>query len=261
MNTALAILTHALRMLIHAPSTTIRVLMPALVLVIGCSLAIALLAPDMIIPKQTINAPAEPPTLQAALFFLTFGAVGLIGYALMAILWHRHVLLNGSDRIEDLRPDRAIFVGYIWRAILVGLAQMVAAIPIAILIGILGGSMMYANPTGPMATLLGLVASVIFVWVAMRLSVVLPAAALGEPMRLGESWTTTKPISAALWGVALLLSGLNICVYMISDTLLPVTGGLAILAHTIIYVVEGLVFISVLTTLYGHLVEGRSLGQ
>ncbi|MFC6586772.1 hypothetical protein ACFQDZ_05685 [Sulfitobacter pacificus] len=48
---------------------------------------------------------------------------------------------------------------------------------------------------------------------------------------------------------------------MISDTLLPVTGGLAILAHTIIYVVEGLVFISVLTTLYGHLVEGRSLGQ
>jgi hypothetical protein len=28
----------------------------------------------------------------------------------------------------------------------------------------------------------------------------------------------------------------------------------------VFYIIEGLVFVSVLTTLYGHLIEGRSLG-
>lgn len=261
MNTALAILAHALRMLIFETTTTVRVIMPALVLVLGCSLAIAVFAPDMVTLMQVAPDVPTPPAPQTALSFLVFGVIGLMGYALMAILWHRHVLLNGAERPENLRPDSRIFFGYIWRAIVVGFAQMVAAIPITLLIGVMGSSIIQNNPTGPLATLLGLIGGIVFVWIAMRLSVVLPSAAIGRPMSMRESWNTTKPAAPALWGVAVLLSGLNMCVYMISATLLPETGTVPMLVQTVIYIFEGLVFVSILTTLYGHLVEGRSLGQ
>jgi uncharacterized membrane protein YeaQ/YmgE (transglycosylase-associated protein family) len=261
MNTALAILAHALRMLIFETTTTVRVIMPALVLVLGCSLAIAVFAPEMVTLMQVAPDVPTPPAPQTALGFLVFGVIGLMGYALMAILWHRHVLLNGAERPENLRPDSRIFFIYIWRAIVVGFAQMLAAIPITLLIGVLGSSIIQNNPTGPLATLLGLIGGIVFLWIAMRLSVVLPSAAIGRPMSMRESWHTTKPATAALWGVAVLLSGLNMCVYMISATLLPETGTAPMLVQTVIYIFEGLVFVSILTTLYGHLVEGRSLGQ
>ncbi|MGC1506635.1 MAG: hypothetical protein WA782_21160 [Sulfitobacter sp.] len=261
MNTALAILAHALRMLIFDVRTTLHVIMPALVLVLGCSLAITILAPDMLASLQETSGVTPSPAPQNAFSFLAFGSIGLLGYALMAILWHRHVLLNGAERAENLRPDIGIFLNYVWRAIVVGIAQMIAAVPITLLVGVMGGALLQNNPTGPLATLLGLVAGIVFVWIAMRLSVVLPSAAIGRPMSMRESWQTTKPASAALWGVAVLLSGLNISVFMLSSALLPETGTVTAMAQTFIYLLEGLVFVSVLTTLYGYLVEGRSLGQ
>jgi hypothetical protein len=106
----------------------------------------------------------------------------------------------------------------------------------------------------------GILAGILFVWVALRLSVVLPAAALGNGMRIGESWAATAPVSNALWGVAVLLALLNVVISLITVAVLPDGLAIAMIVQTVIYIVEGLVFISVLTTLYGHLVEGRSLG-
>jgi hypothetical protein len=42
---------------------------------------------------------------------------------------------------------------------------------------------------------------------------------------------------------------------------LPDTGALTLVLNTALFILEGLVFASVLTTLYGHLFEGRSLGR
>ena len=261
MNTALAILAHALRMLVFEVSTTLRVLMPALLLVLGASLGIALFAPDIITMLETPPEVMAPPAPASALAFVLLAAVALVGYALMAILWHRHVLLNGAERPDDLRPNASIFFGYLWRAIVVGFVQMLAAIPVALAMGVLGAILAQGNPSGIAATLIGLAGSVIFIWIAMRFSVVLPAAALGQKMPVRDSWELTKPIGNELWGLALLLTGLNMCVYLLGEVLVPNQGIIAILAQTVIFIVEGLIFISVLTTLYGHLAEGRSLGQ
>ena len=261
MNTALAILAHALRMLIFDTKTTLRVVLPALIVVMGCSLAIAVLAPEMIAYMQEAPETPVPFALQTVFSFLAFGLIGLMGYALMAILWHRHVLLNGAENPEDLRPDGHIFLNYIWRAIVVGIAQMVAAVPITVLIGVIGSALLQNNPTDLLAMPLGLASNIIFVWIAMRLSVVLPSAAIGRSMSMRDSWQATRPVSAPLWGVAVLLSGLNICVYMISAIALPEAGTISAMAVTFIYILQGLIFVSILTTLYGHLVEGRSLGQ
>lgn len=260
MNTALAILAHALRMLVFEPATTLRVLMPALIMVGGCSLAIAVFAPGTIELLQ--SGSQEPPTVVPDVgLFVAFGALGLMGYALMAILWHRHVLLNGAERPQELRPDRRIFLGYIWRAIVVGCFQFAAAVPITLVMGILGAVLVRGGPASLTATLIGLLGSIVFIWIALRLSVALPAAALGLTLAVRDSWNITKPLASELWGVAVLLTGLNMGIYAITALLLPDTGTIVVVAQTLVFVIEGLIFVSVLTTLYGHLIEGRSLGQ
>lgn len=259
MNTALALLAHALRMLIFEVGTTIRVLTPAILLVLGCSIAIGLLAPEAVELFDAV--PGEPLLLEpsVALTFLIFGIIGLFGYALMAILWHRHVLLNGED--GGVRPGASLVFSYLWRAIVVGCVQLLAAIPVTLVIGILGAAFLQTGAGGTVTSLLTLAGSVIFIWIALRLSVVLPAAALGRRMAVRESWNATQPVSGPLWGLAALLTGLNMLVSLVALAVVPTEGLLALTLGTVIFIAEGLIFISVLTTLYGHLVEGRSLGQ
>lgn len=261
MNTALAILAHALRMLIFDLATTFRVLLPAMLVVVGCAVASATLAPDVI---TLLGAPPEemvPPSGGDLLIFVGLGIGALLGYALMAVLWHRHVLLNGAEQRDALRPSPQLFFGYVGRAIVVALVQLIAAIPVALAMGVLGASFMTGGPSGPATTAIGLVGSMIFIWIALRYSVVLPAAALGQHLAIRDSWAKTRLVSLPLLGVAGMLTGLNMLVFMITDALIPERGVVAAAVQSVVFLAEGLVFISVLTTLYGFLIEKRSLGQ
>lgn len=259
MHTALAILAHALRMLIFETTTTLRVIMPALVLVLGSAVVAIAFAADTITLLQSSPEDILAPNPNDLLILLIFGIMGLLGYALMAVLWHRHVLMNGTDGAVKLFPEGSVFLGYVGRAILVGLVQMLASIPIMIAMGVL--ELALAPALGPVSLVfIGVLGGIAFIWVALRVSLALPAAALGNPLTLRESWTMTAPVSSALWGVALLLAGLNMFVFAVSSALLPDQGYLSLIVHTVLYIIEGLVFVSVLTTLYGQIVEGRSLG-
>lgn len=256
---ALAILAHALRMLTHEPATTLRVIMPSLLIILLTVVAALVLVPDVLMALQAPEELFAAPPASGLFLILILSIAGLIGYALMAILWHRHVLLNGTGIDSDLRSGTAVIAGYLWRAIILALVQFLVAIPIGVAIAIFGG--IGASLTGGVGAffVIGVLASLLFIWIALRLSVVLPAAALGNTMRISESWAATEPASSTLWGVAALLALLNMVIAAISTAILPDGFGIAIIMQTVIYIIEGLVFVSVLTTLYGHLVEGRSL--
>ncbi len=261
MQNAMAIIAHALRMLVVDPATTFRVVLPALVMVMGSAIASAALVPDALRPFYVKTAPEDLPGLSSALILLLLGLVGLIGYALMAILWHRHVLLNGPERDNALKPGKGIVMGYLWRGIIVGLVQFMVVVPIAIVMAAAGGASL-AGGTPPnlvVFALIGFLAGVVFIWVALRISVVLPAAALGTAMPVGASWQATQPASQSLWGVAAILAGLNAAVSLASTLVMPEAPGARLVLESMIYVIEGLIFISVLTTLYGHLIEHRPL--
>lgn len=264
MTKALAIFAHALRMLTHEPTTTFRVIAPALLVVLASVIAAVILVPDTLAglqaPPEAAPNEVNLPDGSSALTLLLLTIAAVVGYALMAILWHRHVLLNGTGVDSTLAAGTSVIGGYLWRAFIVGAVQFLIAIPIAIVVAILGG--VGAALTGGVALLfvLGVLAGVIFVWLALRLSVVLPAAALGNSMRVGESWEATAQISRALWGLAALLALINASVSLISAAIVPDGLALSMAVQTVIFILEGLVFISVLTTLYGHLVEGRPLG-
>lgn len=260
MNNAMALLAHALRMLTHEPGTTFRVIAPALLIVIGSAVAAVVLAPDALLSLQTDpeNFVLPPPSSIFLLLFL--GLAGLVGYALMAILWHRHVLLNGTEDQTGLRPGFSVILPYLWRATVLALVQFLAAIPIGMAIAIVGSIGAALSFGVTLFLIMGILAGVLFVWIALRLSVVLPAAALGNTMRISKSWEVTAPIANTLWGLAVLLAALNLIISLATAAIMPDGFAMAMIMHTVIYILEGLVFISVLTTLYGHLVEGRSLG-
>ncbi len=260
MNNALAILGHALRMLSHEPATTIRVIAPALMVVMAATVAALLVVPDLLLMFTAPPDTYAVPQGSSVLILLILGLAGLVGYALMAILWHRHVLLNGTSGHSDLRSGYGVIMGYMWRATIVALVQFVVAIPIGIAMAVLAS--VGTALTGGVAFLfvIGVAAGLVFIWVALRLSLVLPAASLGNIMRIGESWEATAPAAQTLWGVAALLALINMVISLVSGAILPDSFAISMIVQTVIFIVEGLVFVSVLTTLYGHLVEGRSLG-
>lgn len=257
MQASLAIVAHALRMLIFEVGTTLRVLSPALLLVLGSTLIAVLFAQDALVAVQTTT----PETLvmpqgSSILVLFIMGLAGVAGYALMAILWHRHVLLSGMERSAIMRPSLRIFFTYLGKALLVGLLQLLIGIPITLGIGALaaiggGGALLLS--------LLGLLGGVIFAWVALRISLVLPAAAVDARMTIPDSWEATRALAPTLWGVAALMVGLNILSSLLSGLLTTEPTALAFLIQTVFFLLEGIVFISVLTTLFGHLVEGRPL--
>ena len=187
MNTALAILAHALRMLMFQTSTTLRVLMPAMLLVLGCSIAITVFAPDMLALLQQPPAQMTTASPRSALAFVVIGVVGLMGYALMAIMWHRHVLLNGPERDARRTPSPGIFLAYLGRAIAVGCLQFIAALPVYLLMGGLLASVSPDATNSMMETVLSLLVSWLLIWIALRFSVVLPAAALGRRMTVDQA--------------------------------------------------------------------------
>lgn len=256
MHKATAFFAHALNMLFDAPSTTLRVILPAILWVMGSAALAGVFADDALRAVQrALQSPAPPPNDQL-LVLMICGVAGILGYALMAVLWHRHVLLDRSAPAE-VRPGMKIYWGYVWRAIVLGFAQFLAAISLGLAMMLLSG----LTGSGTSALMLiGLVAGVAFLWVALRLSLVLPAAAMGQVMPIRESWQVTAPLASTLWALAVLLAVVNTMLGVISGVLLPDDPGVRLLLDSVLYIIEGLVFISVLTTLYGHLVEGRKLG-
>ena len=261
MDTAIAIITHAIRMLTYDIRTTFRILLPPLILVVGSAIVAAALAPAALEMLYTQRPATTPPSAGSLMTLFFMGAVGLTGYALMAILWHRHVLLDDSARARATRPDLSTFFSYLWRATLVGLVQILVSIPIAFTMALVGGATLVGNGASSLLVLvvLGVISGVVFLWVALRISVVLPAAAMGQKMRIAESWQTTARAATPILGVAVLLALLNGVISLVVPVLLPAAPGVRLVLETLIYALEGLVFISVLTTLYGNLVEGRPL--
>jgi hypothetical protein len=259
MHTALAFLAHALRMLIFETGTTVRVVMPAMIMIMGSAVMAIVLAPDAIAAFQSAPEQMAAAAPAGIIWLLVFGIIGLLGYALMAILWHRHVLLNGAEDPAALMPGGSVFMHYVGRAVTVVCVQVLAGIPITLGMGLL--SLVLVPLLGGLALfVIGVLGGLVFLWVALRISLVLPSAALAKPMTVRESWEATVSMSSTIWSISLLLAGLNMGLMMLTSALAPDQGGLALIVQTVFYIIEGLVFVSVLTTLYGHLIEGRSLG-
>ncbi len=186
--------------------------------------------------------------------------VGLLATILMgvaavwtAVSWHRFILLG--EQTHSLTPNwngEAIWA-YIKKSMLIAILILLAGIPLMMLAG------MITSISSTFILLPLLILLLAMTYLSLRISLILPSAALAKPMRVGHSMELTREVSSAIWIVALLLLaadfGAEQVIQFLSFGITTINNTLTMLTEFALIVVG----ISILTTLYGHLVENREL--
>ena len=175
----------------------------------------------------------------------------------IAVAWHRYVLI-------DEAPARAVprFRG---KALLVYFLRLLQT---ALLVGLIAG--FFGLIGGVVAALSGFPQFLYVVIVVLtvggfalsyRLAPLLPAAALGKPVKLGDAWAATSEGIATLVGLAILstIALFAIDLPLLAFPHLPLGTVTALAWTTATGWIKLMVGISILTTIYGVYVEKRSI--
>ena len=200
----------------------------------------------------------EVPEISFAPILLALVIAPLL-FAWAAAAWHRYILLQEEPFILPA-PGLAPLLGYVWAFARVGLIAAVVGLAVAIPAGALMAGLGAALGPGT-AWLVGLIG--FGVWVVLsygvlRFSLVLPAAAVGRGMSLGGSWAATGRARDAVL-VTALLSGLLQFVLQSVGGALALAGLPGLALSLVLTWASAMIGLSILTALYGVLVEGRSV--
>lgn len=201
---------------------------------------------------------SRPEMAGAALLAVLVMVVAyLVVFSWVAVAWHRFVLLEEYPGALPAFGGRPV-LPYLGKTLLVALILMLIMIPLFMLVGPALGPMMAASPLIG-GLLVGLMLGVVFSFFWLRFAVCLPATAVGKPMKIGESWAATAPLSGIIFGVTVIITALNLVASVIAGQLANLSAALGTVVDLGITWVTMMVGVSILTTLYGHLVEGREL--
>lgn len=175
----------------------------------------------------------------------------LVGYSWAAVGWHRYVLLEEPASGVAARWNGAQIKSYVGAVLRMFLMLFV----IGLGVGFVVGFVLAIATSLVLAQFLTIAMNVAFTWVAARIGLVLPSAALGTYMKLGESWAATGPVaSAILLPIIVIPVGFAIVFGILGYV--PVFG--VVLVFVAIWL-QLLINLALMTTLYGNLIEGRQL--
>jgi len=182
----------------------------------------------------------------SAFWILLFIAAYVSVYTWVIVGWHRFVLLGEVPNgwLPNWRGRQNL--DYFIKGILIGLILLIPVMVFGFVIAFIGTT-----------ALQSVLVATLFWFLFMRLSLVLPAAALGVPMKISETWAVTKNASMTILGLAVILMGLNIVMGLFEKILAG--HGIIMLVALFLNAVIGLLIASILTTLYGVLIEEREL--
>lgn len=176
----------------------------------------------------------------------------------IAVAWHRYILRveEPGSVIPAFKGDRMLsYFGY---SILIVIILILMSLVLGLVVGLVVAPFLGGSPVIGMI-IIGILVYVPLVIVGYRLSVVLPAAALGEELGIGGAWEKTQ----GAMGTLLLLAIVSLIGAVVID--LPAayvfTPGsiLSIIWSAVTQWIVLMVGISILTTLYGVYVEERKL--
>lgn len=215
------------------------------------------------------NLPDLPFTSgQIATAFLSgiaFFVLVLWSISVIAIAWHRYILTE--EMPKGIIPYNSSFpVGrYFWVGFGISLITLIAASILGgILLMILGPSMAGSVETGGALVtglLIALVTGIVVTVLYLRMALVLPGIALDDKLTIGGAWEASSGYAGAIAIVAIMLTVLNVVagvvIEFISGMGLPeLLVSLLDLGFNWFYFMLN---ISVLSTLYGHLVQKREV--
>lgn len=260
----MGVVQHGVSMLLRNLGPALRVSLGPVLIAVAAVAVLALLGLGSFNALLGMGGGAEMTEEEAVAAMTQFGwgavfgsliaaVVWLFALSWVAVAWHRHVLLEEQSGLLPPLHQNLVWP-YLGRTILLALITMVLAIPVGFVLGfvLLGSQSLVMLFIGGVLTWLALG------WVAMRLSLVLPSRAVDKPLTFGESWAATAPASGGILMIVLVLGVLNVLL----GWLIPAVFGSNILAALLGLAVQwftAMLGLSVLTTLYGHLVERRPL--
>jgi len=177
--------------------------------------------------------------------------IAVLAMIWVLVNWHRFILLSEypSGWLPTLRRDA--IGAYLWRVVQMTLLLILAMIPIVVITMILGG----AN------------GALLMIWVGLmlygfyRISPILPAAAVGETLAMRAAWDATRPGAGAIVIIIILsmvVTQLASVIEVLLTGAIPVFGAIV---SIILMAALGLLNASILTTIYGHYVDGRQLSD
>ena len=246
----LQIFTHSVRLVFSNLENALRVSLVLYLVQAANSIFLYLNPPEMTEMAGTEFPVMVPGTAGSSLLL---SILAVIASLWIAVAWHRFVLAEEYPTGWLPRWHGSNMLSYLGRSILLGLfiafAVVAASIPISLIA-------MVAPPLVAMVPffMIGFGAYLFF-----RLSVMLPAAALGEKLRLGEAWDATKGETGTLLTLTAIVVAASIVVQL--PTLLSgdATSFISLVYALVVNWFATVIGISLLTTLYGHFIEKRPI--
>lgn len=192
---------------------------------------------------------------------LSLAIINVLVYLWIIVGWHRFVLLGETPSGYFPNWHGGRNKAYFLKVFFIALIMIIPMISYTILMGaFFGGDVLELGLQGPSPLLFliaTLISSVVISYVSLRFSMVLPSVAIGEEMSLKESWMITKASSISIVSISIILSVLY-SIPLVLEQVFP-----SQLIPTIVAIVISaaitLLSVSILTTLYGLLVEKRKL--
>lgn len=217
-------------------------------------LILALLFPVPTNPAQMASAAANfaGPGLITGLLYL-------VAFIWMAVAWHRYVLLDEypAGYLPEFNGSRML--SYFLYSLLIGVIGFIASFIVIAIIGII---LAFAQGLIGFAIIMGIIGLAILLVVSYRLGPILPATAVGKPITIGQAWTATSGATVDIIILAI-ISAICAIVIDLPAGILGMAGPIGTFLALIWTLVTGwiklIVGISILTTVYGHYVEGRAI--
>ena len=240
------ILIHSLKMIFNNLGQVLRIgLVPVLI-----GLAIVIVFAMLGVSLGGLNGDGAAGLRVGGVILLVAAVFCLALWVIVA--WHRFILLAEYTQgwIPVLRFDRML--SYFGHAMLLGVVGFLAVLPLGLIMGVIGS----AIPV--VATIFAVLVFVIVNTVLFRLSPILPAAAIGRPLKFKEVWAHTIGSSDTILILVLILWAFQFVLQFLLGLLMlvPLVGIVLMVLGTML---SGLVNVSIMTTLYGHYVEKRAL--
>lgn len=261
---AFQIIRHAFRMIFGNLGQALRVSVgPYILLIIGFLVVFMMMGQSGAFANLTAGGGELPQNIGGVTLLLLLALIPFTLFVLawIAVSWHRFILLEEYSGLLPAVADRPIWP-YVGRSILYGLLIVLLAIPLFFVVGLVATPFLASTPQAALsipALLVFIAVAAVLSYVWFRIGIALPSIAVGEPITMAQAWAASRPMSGTIFGVALLLMAIN---GLAEVVVTPVSNSAPLIGTVLSIAVQWTVLmlgVSILTTLYGHLIEKRPL--
>ncbi|MDG1377136.1 MAG: hypothetical protein P8P56_08990 [Yoonia sp.] len=254
------IVRHAFLMVFGNLSQSLKVSLPPLVM-LAVFTAFVLISTGVPLDMNSPEAVTDVASRLSALDLMLI--LALIGFSLfvmswVAVAWHRFILLEEYTALLPATQNRPIG-SYLWRSLQLVLLIALVAVPVMFVVGIILLPFQGGAGSSLGEALVGLALGVVMTFLWLRWAIVLPAIAVDHAMTLTEAWAETKPVSGVILNVAVIVTILKVLATVVVSLFYGALPLVAFVCDIITNWTALMVGASILTTIYGHVVEGRPL--